>query len=69
MPNFGTSSNVPIGGSRGAKGSQALFRAKLLFFFAVAFFWRSSSLEKIGKIHQVIGVVPNKFNIIGFTKL
>ena len=40
MPNFGTSSNVPNEESRGARGlnSQALFRAKLLLFFAVVFF-------------------------------
>ena len=31
-------SNVPIGGYKGAKEFQALFRAKLLLFFAVAFF-------------------------------
>ena len=39
MPNFGTSSNVPIGGSRVAKGAHALFRAKLLLFFAIIFFF------------------------------
>ena len=54
MPNFGTStgSNVPIKGP-GSKGSQTLFKAKLLLLFAVAFFFGEdrSYVEKIGKIH------------------
>ena len=46
------SCNVPTGRSRGAKESEAFFKARLSLFFAVAFFLEKFILiEKIGRIH------------------